>query len=92
MSGLIRRADLFNLLATAQTLTEAYAVIQGMEEVDAVQVVRCGECRYWDRLPSCSATPQYHACKRRIFADVHMTREDFCSQGERKESEANENH
>ena len=55
--------------------------------VDAVPVVRCGECRYWDRSPSCSATPQYHACKRRIFADVHTTRDDFCSQGARKDGE-----
>lgn len=55
--------------------------------VDAVPVVRCGECRYWDRFPSCSATPQYHACKRRIFAKVHTTRDDFCSKGERKDSD-----
>ena len=59
--------------------------IDACPTVDAVPVVRCGECKYWDRSPSCSATPQYHACKRRIFADVHMTRDDFCSQGERKD-------
>ena len=52
--------------------------------VDAVPVVRCGECRYWDSMPSCSATPQYHTCKRRIMGNVHTMREDFCSQGERK--------
>ena len=56
--------------------------------VDAVEVVRCGECRYWDRFPSCSATPQYHACKRRIFAtNVHTMRDDFCSLGERKDGD-----
>ena len=38
MSGLIRRAELFNELAPVQTLAEAYAVIQGMEEVDAAPV------------------------------------------------------
>ena len=46
MSGLIRRAELFNKLAPVQTLAEAYAVIQGMEEVDAVEVIRCDDCRY----------------------------------------------
>lgn len=39
MSDLISRCELFNKLATAQTLGEAYAVIQGMETVDAVPVV-----------------------------------------------------
>ena len=39
MGGLIRRAELFNELAPVQTLGEAYAVIQGMPEVDAVEAV-----------------------------------------------------
>lgn len=64
--------------------------LEALPSVDAVPVVRCGECRYWDRSPSCSATPQYHACKRRIFADVHTMRDDFCSQGERKDGDHHE--
>ena len=63
--------------------------IDAAPTVDAIPVVRCGECRYWDHSPSCSATPQYHACQRRIFADVHMTRDDFCSRGERKDGDEN---
>ena len=38
MSDLISRCQLFNSLATVQTLGEAYGVIQGMETVDAVPV------------------------------------------------------
>lgn len=38
MSDLISRGKLFNLLATVQTLGEAYGIIQGMEPVDAVPV------------------------------------------------------
>lgn len=57
--------------------------------VDAVQAVRCGECRYWSSLPSHSALPQYHACKLRIFT-VHTTRDDFCSFGERKDGDHHE--
>ena len=67
-----------------QALSEIMDVLE-----DAVPVVRCGECRYWDRSPSCSATPQYHACKRRIYADVHTMRDDFCSCGERKDGDGN---
>lgn len=40
MSDLISRGKLFNLLAPVQTLGEAYGIIQGMETVDAVPVVR----------------------------------------------------
>lgn len=87
MGDLISRAELFNRLATVQTLADAYAVIQGMPTVDAVPVVRCGECQYWESFPSCSATPQYHACRRRIMGNVHTMREDFCSQGERKDGD-----
>lgn len=38
MSDLISRCDLFNKLATVQTLGEAYGIIQGMPTVDAVPV------------------------------------------------------
>ena len=38
MGDLISRCELFNKLATVQTLGEAYGIIQGMETVDAVQV------------------------------------------------------
>lgn len=78
MSGLIRRADLFNLLATAQTLAEAYAVIQGMPEADAVEVVRCKNCEHCytaDKvdLPACAL----HG----FFVDPT----GFCSGGEEKD-------
>lgn len=38
MSDLISRSELFNKLATVQTLGEAYGIIQGMPIVDAVPV------------------------------------------------------
>ena len=38
MSDLISRCELFNRLASVQTLGEAYGIIQGMDTVDAVQV------------------------------------------------------
>ena len=77
-------------LAQMDERTKAKEMVADAPTVDAVPVVRCGECKYWDRSPSCSATPQYHACKRRIFADVHTMRDDFCSQGERKDSDHHE--
>lgn len=78
MSGLIRRAELFNELAPVQTLGEAYAVIQGLPEVDAVEVVYCGECKYM--------MPDGHCT---MFADdrIRPSSADFCSAGERKDGD-----
>ena len=45
MSDLISRCELFNKLATVQTLGEAYGIIQGMPTVDAVPV-RCKDCKH----------------------------------------------
>lgn len=92
MKYLIDKEALNSRLAFFAALPDIWEVIWHMPTVESVPVVRCGECKYWDRFPSCSATPQYHACKRRIFADVHTTRDEFCSSGERKDDEANENH
>ena len=77
-------------LAQMDERTKAKEMVADAPTVDAVPVVRCGECKYWDRSPSCSATPQYHACQRRIFAKAHTKRDDFCSLGERKGSDGNE--
>ena len=85
MSGLIRRADLFNLLATAKTLAEAYAVIQGMPEVDAVEVVRCKDCKYWERY---SKSLGY--CKDMYGFGRWWRPDDFCSQGARKDGDGDE--
>lgn len=78
MSDLLSRGKLFNKLATAQTLADAFAVIQGMDTEDAEYVVRCGDCiRYrpdddvWGR---CTVSGK-------------MRRKDYCSYGVRKDGE-----
>lgn len=64
----------------AEGFTEAHIVIQGMPTVDAVEVVRCRDCVYWengkDYTPFCNR-PEYgfHECPKP---------DDFCSYGERK--------
>ena len=73
MSDLISRGKLFNLLAPVQTLGEAYGIIQGMETVDAVPVVRCKDC-----LHNRACEIQYHAQAGDLF---------FCGAAERKDGE-----
>ena len=78
MNDLISRCELFNRLAPVQTLGEAYGIIQGMDTVDAVPVVRCGECKY--------LMPDNHCT---MFADdrIRPSSSDFCSAGERKDGD-----
>lgn len=62
MSGLIRRAELFNELAPVQTLAEAYAVIQGMEEVDAAPVRHGRWIYHIDDLFPAESTQECNQC------------------------------
>ena len=79
MSDLISRCQLFNRLAPVQTLGEAYGVIQGMPTVDAVEVVRCKDCKYWRRDTD-------HTCKEHSLVSP-MLADGFCSRGKRKDGD-----
>ena len=46
MSDLMSKGELFNKLATVHTLGEAYGIIQEMPTVDAIEVVRCRDCKH----------------------------------------------
>lgn len=82
MNDLISRCQLFNRLATVQTIGEAYGVIQGMPTVDAVPVVRCKDCKYWRRDID-------HTCKEHSLVSP-MLADGFCSRGERKDGDEHE--
>lgn len=47
--------------------------------VDAVPVIRCKDCKYWDVFPSSSLAPEFHKCKE---LGVHTVADFFCSKGE----------
>ena len=54
--------------------------------VDAVQVVRCGECKYWDR-----SDPFFFngvvRCECKRHENEYWTADGFCSDAERNDSE-----
>lgn len=87
MSDLISRCELFNKLATVQTLGEAYGIIQGMPNVDAVPVVRCRDCLYWQKS---SLFRGHTVCRYVLDCSVVRREDDFCSRGERKDGEAHD--
>ena len=74
MNDLISRGKLFNLLAPVQTLGEAYGIIQGMPTVDAIEVVRCRDCKHHDGI----------RCFR-WNSTIITGFDDYCSNGERKD-------
>lgn len=69
----------------AEGFTEADDVILSMPTVDAVPVVRCRECGYWnhreDGYGDCSH-PRFHL---EGHPDPTMTANDFCSAGKRRD-------
>lgn len=58
------------------------ACAEEVEQLPAVEIVRCKECKYWK--PNWCVAPGYYRCIEWPSA----TREhDFCSRGERREHE-----
>ena len=52
--------------------------IETVPAADAVPVVRCKDCIFWDTFPSSSAAPAYHKCKG---LHIHTVLNDYCSRG-----------
>lgn len=48
---------------------------------DVVPVVRCGECKHWQRNFGVVDSPNGHC----FYLDFEMNGHDFCSYGERKD-------
>ena len=81
MNDLISRCELFNQLATVQTLGEAYAVIQGMPTVD---IVWCKDCKYMAHDPIFNQSWCEHPRKTKEVTDTYFC---GCGYAERKDDE-----
>ena len=53
---------------------DVIAAIAGQPTVDAVEVVRCKDCKYW--------VTYFDCCEKK---DITMHEDDYCSFGERRE-------
>lgn len=53
------------------------------------EIIRCKDCKYWEKFPSSTFAPDYHHCGFGINTNLHTTTEDYCSRGERKEDAIN---
>lgn len=52
--------------------------------VDAVEVVRCGDCKYWDTIAGSTFAPMHHQCK---VIRLMTTGTWYCPSGERKDGD-----
>ena len=68
----------------ANGIRDAIISIYGAPTIDAVEVARCGECKYWICNPN---TEEWGKCKwiSDEQFDVVMNADDFCSYGEHKD-------
>ena len=72
MSDYIKREDAI-FIALQQPI---YSVVSQIKQLDGIDIVRCGECKWWSNIyPT--------RCKR--FYGILMDINDFCSYGQRAE-------
>ena len=74
----------------ANTAVQFTDMVEDAPTVDAVPVVRCGECKWWDRNDIPFDETERHHC---LNCDGYWYKDEFCSDGERKETDLKgENH
>lgn len=76
------KAELEKFVSLKTTMRPAF--VQPL--LDAVEVVRCKDCRFWNSFPTASSTPYIHECGCR-YPRRGTSANDFCSWGERREDD-----
>ena len=87
MSDLIRREDVLTILSQKNAAWHGYTWVLELPAVDAVEVVRCGECVHWKLSKYNNGTKHYCA-----VLDGFPESDWYCSHGERREDGDNGKH
>ena len=69
----------------AEGFTEADRIIRNIPSVDAVEVVRCRDCKHWGQDVCSFSGDDESFCTNPDGLGNYAHPEDFCSYGERKE-------
>lgn len=69
--------------AYRQGWNDAIDAVMDNEPSAQPEIIRCRECKWWDRCPSSTIAPLYHLCRR--VGRMNMTADDFCSRAEQWE-------
>lgn len=76
--------DLYSVMGRAEGIRDAMMEVYDASTVDAVSVVRCKECKYWEES---QYYQEFMVCTYVKGATFTRQHDDFCSRGERKEGE-----
>jgi len=61
--------------------------IAQMPTVDAVEVVRCKDCKHWEQYNACDGTKPHRCMNHDAIFYKRTNPNDFCSYGERKDND-----
>ena len=88
MADLVDRKELRDTLYEADAVTmQGVKIINQFPAVNAVPVVRCRDCKWYQIRRWNYINPEYDCRKTHALLDVSP--EDFCSYGERKDGDGN---
>ena len=85
MSDYIKRLDVMNILHGGTFWTGLAKEIQNLPSADVVEVVRCKDCKHWNRERAKRAKIQFMGYCERFCGYCNKT--DFCAWAERKDNE-----
>ena len=81
---LINRADAINCIKWGEGVTDVIGRIKALPSADAVELVRCKDCRWWNG--NSETMHNNHLCRNwSKFGSINTSADDFCSYGERRE-------
>lgn len=91
MSDLIRREDVLDFLQVVpidlgyREIDDVEAFIKSLPAVDAVEVVRCRDCKYYDcaDIHDAGYDEDWSECTAYNIGDIHP--DDYCAWGQRRE-------
>lgn len=73
----------FMIIEYNHAVADSIAVVKGQPTIDAVEVIRCQDCIWWDtKHPYGTLVPNAYHCKAN---DRFYSAEHFCAYGERRE-------
>ena len=67
-------------------LINAADLIHDAPTVDAVEVVRCKDCKSWEQYNACNGTKPHRCMNHDAIFYKRTAPDDFCSYGERKDN------
>lgn len=79
-----------NAPVIARAMTDALQRVKYAPTVDAVEVVRCRDCKKWEKCYS-SILGEVMCCTGQANVNIQKGPDDFCSYGERRTEDGNGN-